>query len=54
MKIEGFGNTKEQAEFDLEFERKKLPSNIKLEDVKCYGNFEIGYKIIQEYKIIDE
>ena len=51
MKIEATGNTKEDAEFLLSQKRAEIPMTAKLKDVKCYGNFELGYKLVQEYTL---
>ena len=51
MKIETTGNTKEEAEFALSKKRAEIPATAKLGDVQCYGNFETGYKLVQEYTV---
>lgn len=41
MKIEATGNTEEQAEYALSKRRDEV--------LEKYGNFELGYKFVQEY-----
>ena len=51
MKIEATGNTKEQAENALANKRDSLKeqANYSFGEIAVYGNFELGYKLVQEY-----
>jgi len=52
MKIEAVGNTKEQAEMALAYKRADINAkmNAVFSDVACYGNFELGYKLVQHFR----
>jgi hypothetical protein len=53
MKLEAYGNTVEDAEFQLKTKRDKLYNFelLKFGEIRTYGNFELGYKIVQDYEI---
>lgn len=52
MKIEATGNTEKQAEYTLSKRRNEVLDkypDTKFSEIKKYGNFELGYKFVQEY-----
>ncbi len=51
MKIEATGNTKEQAVNALDLKRLDVmrQTNATFEELRIYGNSELGYKVVQYY-----
>lgn len=55
MKIEATGNTQEDAEALLNQKREAITAkveNVAFSDVIKYGNFEIGWKYVQDYELV--
>jgi len=52
VKIEATGNTKEQAINALDLKRLDVmrQTNAKFGEIRTYGNHELGYKVVQDYK----
>ena len=52
MKIEATGNTKEQAINALDLKRLDVmrQTNATFGELRVYGNSELGYKVVQDYK----
>ena len=52
MKIEAVGNTKKNALSSLDVERLNVmyQTSATFDEIKVYGNSELGYKVVQYYK----
>lgn len=53
--LEAVSNSYEWAEQQMEKKKAELAKTVKVEfgELRKYGNFEMGYKFVQDYKIID-
>ena len=55
MELYSTGNTEEEARFNLDVKRKNIELETSVDlifgEITVYGNFELGYKFVQEYKV---